>query len=84
MSAITSVTLLPMAAAGLDTSAALLPPIRILVAYGVFFTFGWLLYRRRDLLETFGARWKGRCWPASPAPSRTSRSSSASRSAIRG
>ena len=60
MAAITAVTLLPMVAAGLDTSSALLPPVRILVAYGVFFTFGWLLYRRRDVIERFGERWKGR------------------------
>ena len=58
MSAMTAVTLLPMVAAGLDTSSALLPPVRILVAYGVFFTFGWLLYRRRDVLDALGSRWK--------------------------
>lgn len=58
MSSITAVTLLPMRTAGLDTSSALLPPVRILVAYGIFFTFGWLLYRRRDILARFGDRWK--------------------------
>lgn len=58
MSVVTAVTLLPMTHAGLDTSAALLPPMRVLVAYGVFFTFGWLLYRRRDILEPFARGWK--------------------------
>ena len=58
MSAVTAITLLPMAKAGLDTSQSLLPPIAVLVAYGVFFTFGWLVYRRRDIIETFGKRWK--------------------------
>ena len=57
MSVVTAVTLLPMTQAGLDTSAALLPPMRVLVAYGVFFIFGWLLYRRRDILEPFGSGW---------------------------
>jgi fucose 4-O-acetylase-like acetyltransferase len=60
MSAVTALTLLPMEKAGLDTSPSLFPPVRVLLAYGVFFTFGWLLYRRRDVLETFGERWKGR------------------------
>jgi glucans biosynthesis protein C len=55
---ITAVTLLPMSKPALDTAFSLLPPIRVLVAYGVFFAFGWLLYRRRDLIEPFGARWK--------------------------
>ena len=58
MSVVTAITLLPMRGPALDTSSALLPPIRVLVAYGVFFTFGWLLFRRRDILESFGARWK--------------------------
>ena len=55
---VTTITLLPMEGPALETSDALLPPPRILVAYGVFFAFGWLLYRRRDVLEGFGARWK--------------------------
>ena len=55
---VTTITLLPMEGPALETSDALLPPIRILVAYGVFFAFGWLLYWRRDLLVPFGARWK--------------------------
>jgi peptidoglycan/LPS O-acetylase OafA/YrhL len=57
---VTALTLLPMQGPALETSSALLPPIRILIAYGVFFTFGWLLYRRRDLVERVGERWKWR------------------------
>ena len=59
MAAVSTLTLLPMELPGLDTSVALLPPLRVLVAYGVFFAFGWLLYRQRALLETFDRRWKG-------------------------
>ena len=58
LAVVTAITLLPMQGPALETSDALLPPIRILVAYGVFFAFGWLLYRRRDVLEPFGLRWK--------------------------
>jgi glucan biosynthesis protein C len=55
---VTSATLLPMEKPALDTSLSLLPPIRVLMAYGVFFGFGWLLFLRRDVIEPFGARWK--------------------------
>jgi glucan biosynthesis protein C len=55
---ITSATLLPMDIPGLDTSLSLLPPVRVLIAYGVFFGFGWLLFLRRDVIEPFGAKWK--------------------------
>jgi glucan biosynthesis protein C len=54
LSAATALTLLPMSIAGLDTSASFTPPLRILIAYGVFFAFGWQLYRRRDLLSSLG------------------------------
>jgi glucans biosynthesis protein C len=54
----TTLTFIPMSAPGLDTEPALVPPVRVLVAYGVFFTFGWLLFRQRDLLGAFGLRWK--------------------------
>lgn len=57
LGAVTTVSLLPMQVAGLDTSLSLLPPLRSIVAYGVFFAFGWLLFHRRDLLDGFGARW---------------------------
>ena len=58
MGMITALTLLPMTVPGLDTAVTLVPPIRVLVAYGVFFAFGWLLFRRRDQLDRLGARWK--------------------------
>ncbi len=53
-SLITLLTLYPMQEWALDTSDSFLPPLRILAAYGVFFTFGSLLYHRRMLLPTFG------------------------------
>jgi glucans biosynthesis protein C len=53
---ITAVTLIPMTAPGLDTEPALLPPLRVLVAYGVFFGFGWLLFHHHHLLESVGRR----------------------------
>jgi len=57
MGAITFLTLLPMHSGILDTPDVV-PAPRILAAYAVFFTFGWLLFRRRDLLNMFG----GRAW----------------------
>ena len=54
---VSGLTILPMQVPGIDTSAALLPPLRILVAYGVFFAFGWILYRGRQILEVIAARW---------------------------
>ena len=55
-SVITLLTLYPMQDWALDTSDSFLPPLRIIVAYGVFFLFGWLLYNRRTLLPTFTQR----------------------------
>jgi hypothetical protein len=52
----TALTLVPMSMAGLETSTSVTPPLRIVIAYGVFFAFGWLLYTRRDLLQALG-RW---------------------------
>ena len=49
--AITMLTLLPITHPGIDGSTLLLPPIRTLLAYGVFFFFGWLLFVGRDRLE---------------------------------
>jgi glucan biosynthesis protein C len=54
----TALTLVPMSIPGLDTSASFTPPLRILIAYGVFFAFGWLLYTRRDLIDAFGRRYR--------------------------
>jgi glucans biosynthesis protein C len=59
-SAATAFTLVPMSIAGLDTSISFIPSPRILIAYGVFFAFGWLLYTRRDLLKAFGRRCRWR------------------------
>jgi peptidoglycan/LPS O-acetylase OafA/YrhL len=57
--ALTTVTLLPMEHAGLDTSTAFLPPPRVLAAYGLFFAFGWWLFLRRELVAIFA----GKTWP---------------------
>jgi surface polysaccharide O-acyltransferase-like enzyme len=57
MAVLTFLTLLPMHSGILDTPSAI-PELRVLGAYAVFFIFGWLLFRRRDLLGLFG----GRAW----------------------
>lgn len=54
---ITALTLIPMTSPGLDTEPALLPPLRVLAAYGVFFGFGWLLFGHHNLLESLGRRY---------------------------
>lgn len=56
---ITFLTLLPMRAPGLDTETNFLVQPKILLAYGVFVAFGWVLYLNRDRLDDFGAR----AWP---------------------
>ena len=43
---ITALTLAPMEAWELETDGTLLPPLRLLAAYGVFFVFGWLEHGR--------------------------------------
>jgi glucan biosynthesis protein C len=48
----TLATLLIMDYGLLDTTHSFLPEPRILLAYQVFFAFGWLLYRNSDLLDT--------------------------------
>jgi glucans biosynthesis protein C len=58
MALVTTLTLIPMTAPGLDTAPALLPPIRVLAAYGVFFSFGWLLFGHADIITLWGASWK--------------------------
>lgn len=57
--AITFVTLLPMEFAGLDTETTFLVQPKILVAYGVFVMFGWLLYVNREHVDGFARR----AWP---------------------
>ena len=56
LGAVTAVTLLPMSKPGLDTSISWAPAPRVLVAYGVFFTFGWLVFVRRELVSAIGHR----------------------------
>jgi len=51
---LSGLTMLPMSAPMLDTPAAFVPIARVLVAYALFFSFGWLLYVRRDLVPLFG------------------------------
>lgn len=57
--ALTTLTLLPMKVTALETSTAFLPPLRVLVAYGVFFAFGWLLFLNREVVPAFA----GKTWP---------------------
>ena len=59
MAGVTAATLLPMSEPGIDTHAALLVPAKVLVAYGVFFGFGWVLFGHQDVLTTYRTRWKG-------------------------
>jgi glucan biosynthesis protein C len=56
---VTAVTLLRMPHSSLDGSTLLVPPARTLIAYGVFFVFGWLLFRGRERMD----RLAGRSWP---------------------
>jgi peptidoglycan/LPS O-acetylase OafA/YrhL len=48
----TAATLCLMSWGGLETSSSFVPQARVFLAYGVFFTFGWLLFLRRELLAT--------------------------------
>jgi glucan biosynthesis protein C len=52
---VSAITLVPMEKPGLDTSFGLVPWTRVLVAYAVFFSFGWLLFIRRDVITSFAA-----------------------------
>jgi fucose 4-O-acetylase-like acetyltransferase len=52
-SATTFLSLLPMSYAGLDTEVGFLVQPKVLAAYGVFVTFGWLLYLNRDQVDGF-------------------------------
>jgi glucan biosynthesis protein C len=52
----TFLSLLPMGYAGLDTEAGFLVQPKILVAYGIFVVFGWLLYLNRDQVDGFARR----------------------------
>lgn len=54
--ATTFLTLLPMRSAGLDTETFFLVQPRILLAYGVFVGFGWVLYLNRQAVDGFATR----------------------------
>lgn len=41
-----------------DTPLSWIPEPRILGYYFVFFAFGWMLYRQRDLVTSFGRGWR--------------------------
>lgn len=55
-SLVTFVTLLPMTSKGLDTETTFLVQPKILLAYGVFVAFGWLLYLNREHVDGFARR----------------------------
>lgn len=57
-SLLTLLTLLPMTEAALDTHTFIIPSPHILLAYGVFFGYGWGLYLQRQKLAWFTSRWK--------------------------
>lgn len=57
--ATTFATLLPMGFAGLDTETTFLVQPKILIAYGVFVGFGWVLYLNRDRVDAFAKH----AWP---------------------
>lgn len=59
-SAMTALTLLPMSNASIDASPLLFPDPRPVIAYGVFFMFGWLLYRAREDLDRLTMWWSAR------------------------
>ena len=46
LAGVTALTLIPMGAWELETDGSLLPPLRLLAAYGIFFVFGWLEHGR--------------------------------------
>ena len=55
----TAITLWPMESGTFDTVISFRPSIALLVAYGYFFGFGWLLYGHSELLASFSRHaWK--------------------------
>lgn len=50
---VTFITLIPMEKAALDTNVTLTPPLRIILAYSVFVVYGWLLFKRKALIDKF-------------------------------
>lgn len=57
---LTTLTLLPMRYPSIDASPLLLPDPRPVIAYGVFFVYGWLLYRARGSLDRLSMWWSWR------------------------
>lgn len=57
---VTTLTLLPMRSPGIEASPLILPDPRPVVAYAVFFGFGWLLYRGRAGLQRLTMWWSWR------------------------
>ena len=55
--AVSTVPLYFMESSTLDHSGHPLRPLPILFTYAVFFTFGWLLYNRRQAVDRFTTRW---------------------------
>jgi glucans biosynthesis protein C len=53
---LSAATLLPMSKAALDTSTTFVPSFRVLVAYAVFFGFGWLLFLRQEVVAALARR----------------------------
>jgi len=49
----TTLTLLLMPLGEFATSVSFIPDSKVILAYGVFFWFGWLLFAKRDLLPAF-------------------------------
>lgn len=58
--AITALTLLPLRNPWIDASPLLFPDPGPIIAYGVFFIYGWLLYRGRDRLDDLAQWWSFR------------------------
>jgi fucose 4-O-acetylase-like acetyltransferase len=58
LSAVTTMTLIPMEVPGIEAFAGLLPPLRVIAAYGVFFAVGWALHGQRQAIASLGGRWK--------------------------
>jgi peptidoglycan/LPS O-acetylase OafA/YrhL len=56
LAAVTIATLVPMQVPALETSVSFVPAPRVLVAYLVFFAFGWLLFARHADLAAFASR----------------------------
>jgi glucan biosynthesis protein C len=54
----TVLVMLPMKTWQADTPMHVMPEWRILLYYGLFFSFGWLLYHQRDLLAECARLWR--------------------------